>query len=165
MPVVSETTVPRFSVALLVVAIASVLVAPASSAETGSCRAIGFTASSAYSGASRVVAEWVAAWRADRFARMAALSQVSWRRRTQGATSLLRDQYGFKDPVGFRITRVRRITGVAAEVTFRVDYRTFKVEHVLIAAMVIREDRNGNPSPAGAWGVNPISTLRESPAC
>jgi hypothetical protein len=29
--------------------------------------------------------------------------------------------------------------------------------------MVIREDKRGNPSAIGQWGVNPISTLREDP--
>lgn len=155
----------RLSVTLVALTTAILLAVATSPAGTGKCRAISFTPPSAYSGAARVVAEWVAAWRADRFARMAALSQVSWRRRTPGAAGRLRDQYGFKDVVGFRILRVRRITTVAAEVTFRVDYRTFKLERVRISAMVIREDRNGNPSPAGAWGVNPISTLGEDPAC
>ncbi len=137
----------------------------ASSAHTAACGRIGFTSPSAYTGVNRVVADWVAAWRARKFRTMALLSQVSWRLRTPGAASLLSDQYGFKKVVGFRIVRSRKLSPVAARVTFRVDYRTFKLERVLITAMVIREDRAGNPSPIGSWGVNPISTLREEPAC
>ena len=33
---------------------------------------------------------------------------------------------------------------------------------ILVTAMVIREDKHGNPSTFGQWGVNPISTLREA---
>lgn len=151
--------------AILVALTTAMVLAVIAPAGTSKCRTIKFTPPSVYSGVARVVAEWVGAWRADRFARMVALSQVSWRKSNPGAASLLRAQYGFKDVVGFRILRVQRITAVAAQVTFRVDYRTFKLQQVRIPAMVIREDRNGNPSTSGAWGVNPISTLREDPAC
>jgi hypothetical protein len=137
----------------------------ASSARAATCPRIKFTSPSAYTGVTRVVAGWVAAWRAKNFKGMAALSEISWRRRTPGAASVLRDQYGFKDVVGFRVMRTRKLSTVAARVTFRVDYRTFKLYRVLITAMVVREDRGGNPSPVGSWGVNPTSTLAEKPAC
>lgn len=109
-----------------------------------------------------VVHDWVAAWKAKRFKLMAKLSEVSWRRRTTSAAQTLRDQYGFKDVLSYRFVRCTA-NSVSARVTFRVAYRTFKVSHVQITAVVVREDTLGNPSPTGHWGVNPISTLREDP--
>jgi hypothetical protein len=91
------------------------------------------------------------------------LSEVSWRLRTRGPVQTLRDQYGFKDVLSYRFVRCAVLSGVSARVTFRVKYRTFKVSHVQIRAMVIREDKSGHVSAVGRWGVNPISTLREDP--
>ncbi len=152
---------------LLVFTLAAIVVdaGGASSARPSACPGIKFTSPSAYTGVNRIVADWVAAWRVKNFKELVALSEISWRRRTRGAASELRDQYGFKDVLGFRITRTQKLSTVAERVTFRVDYRTFKVSRVFITAMVVREDRSGDPSAVGSWGVNPISTLRETPAC
>jgi hypothetical protein len=110
-----------------------------------------------------VVRDWVGAWKAKNFKRMNQLSEVSWRLRTRGPVQTLRDQYGFKDVLSYRFVRCAVLSGVSARVTFRVKYRTFKVSHVQIRAMVIREDKSGHVSAVGRWGVNPISTLREDP--
>jgi hypothetical protein len=109
---------------------------------------------------SSIVANWVAAWKAKNFKQMVQLSEQSWRLRTSGAVGTLRAQYGFKDVLSYRFVRCSA-SNVSARVTFRVKYRTFKLDSVEITAMVIREDRSGNLSALGRWGVNPISTLRE----
>jgi hypothetical protein len=105
---------------------------------------------------------WLAAWKLKNFKEMVKLSEQSWRLRTSGAVGQLRNQYGFKDLLNYQFIRCSA-TAVAARVTFRVDYKTFKRVRVRITGMVVREDRQGNPSPVGQWGVNPISTLREDP--
>jgi hypothetical protein len=110
-----------------------------------------------------VVRDWVGAWKAKDFKRMTQLSEVSWRLRTRGTIQTLRDEYGFKDVLSYRFVRCQVVTSVSARVTFRIKYRTFKVRHVQIRAVVIREDKRGNLSAVGRWGVNPISTLREDP--
>jgi hypothetical protein len=94
--------------------------------------------------------------------RMLQLSEVNWRRTTGNPIQALRADYDFKDVLSYRFVRCTA-SNVSARVTFRVKYRTFKVRHVQIRAMVIREDKRGNPSALGQWGVNPISTLREDP--
>lgn len=111
---------------------------------------------------SSVMQDWIAAWKAKKFRRMVALSQVSWRSRTSDAAGLLDAQYGFKDVLSYRFVRCAS-NSVTARVTYRVRYRTFKVSDVLITGNVIREDASGHPSATGRWGVNPISTLREKP--
>jgi hypothetical protein len=109
-----------------------------------------------------VVRDWVGAWKAKNFKRMTQLSEVSWLLRTRNPIQTLRDQYGFKDVLSYRFVRCAA-SSVSARVTFRVKYRTFKVSHVQIRAVVVREDKRGNPSALGRWGVNPISILREDP--
>jgi hypothetical protein len=113
--------------------------------------------------ATSVMRSWLAAWQAQNFRRMADLSEVSWRQRARGPVGELRDQYGFKDVVSYRFVRCSG-NSVSARVTFTVTYKTFKRVRVEITGMVLREDRDGAPSPVGRWGVNPISTLREDPA-
>jgi hypothetical protein len=110
-----------------------------------------------------VMKSWLAAWKSKNFRRMVELSEQSWRLRASGAVGQLRDQYGFKDVLSYRFVRCSG-SSVSARVTIGVTYKTFKRVHVRITGMVIREDRQGDPSPVGRWGVNPISTLRENPA-
>lgn len=128
----------------------------------GVAQAYQMTAEASCTAPAAVVRDWVGAWKAKSFKRMTELSEVSWRRRTDSPMQTLRDQYGFKDVLSYRFVRCAA-NATSARVTFQVKYRTFKVSRVRIAAMVIREDVSGNPSPSGRWGVNPISTLRENP--
>jgi hypothetical protein len=142
------------------IVICFVAIIAVSASTVGSSHASRSTTEASCSAPAGVVSQWVAAWKAKNFGRMVALSEVSWRLRTSGAVGTLRAQYGFKDVLAYSFVRCTA-NNVSARVTFRVKYRTFKVERVQITAMVLREDSRGNLSPSGRWGVNPISTLRE----
>jgi hypothetical protein len=135
----------------------------AAAAAVGAAQAREAAPAATCAGPASVVQEWVAAWKAKRFRRMAELSEAGWRRTESNPVGTLRNDYGFKDVLSYRFVRCPFATTVSARVTFRVKYRGFGLRRVQITAVVLREDARGDLSAFGDWGVNPISTLRETP--
>lgn len=105
----------------------------------------------------RAVAEFAAAWRDSDFERMSSFTEGSWRSGKKDPAGLLEPDYGFKHLRGFQIVNVDTRASVA-DVTFAVWYEaiTNRIDNKKITARVLRE--------SGKWGVNPISTLRETNA-
>ncbi len=112
--------------------------------------------------AERVFAEWLIAWKDRDFDRMATFSQKTWLDVHDNPAELLEAQYGFKELLGAEFTNIVRTTEVANEITTMIYYSLGSdVQEKQVTARVIREAAPYEPSPAGDWGVNPISTLAE----
>lgn len=112
--------------------------------------------------AERAFAEWLTAWKDRDFNRMAAFSQKTWLDGEDNPAETLEAQYGFKELLGAEFTNIVRTTEVANDIAATIHYSFGSdVQKKQITARVIREAAPYEPSPAGDWGVNPISTLRE----
>lgn len=111
-----------------------------------------------------VVAQFAAAWSKKDWDTMAAATQITWRDAEDDPGGTLRDWYGFKTVRGFEILNVTSNSDVSADVTFRVWYEvvTNQIEEHKITGRALKESAPNELNPAGIWGVNPLSTLRES---
>ena len=147
----------------LIAAVCATALIPVALLGTSPARASETTTTASCAVPAQVVSDWVGAWKAKNFKRMVALSQISWRLRTPNGIQTLRDMYGFKDVVSYRVLTCRANPMFGLDITFRVKYRFIGLKQVQIDARVIQEDASGYPSASGHWGVNPISTLREEP--
>ena len=114
--------------------------------------------------AEQTLANWVAAWRDEDWQRMANLSQLTWADVEPDPVGILDAWYGFKTLKGFEVKDIDRISEVATDVTFVVQYEAFtnQIDKKEITAKVIRETAPYEPSAQGEWGVNPISALAET---
>jgi hypothetical protein len=114
--------------------------------------------------AERAFAEWLTAWKDKDFNRMAAFSESDWRNSESDPAAVLEAQYGDVELIGAEFTDVVRTSDVANDITatiYRLGFFGTDVLKKRITARVFRETESGELSPAGEWGVNPISTLRE----
>ena len=94
---------------------------------------------------------------------MLAYTQLTWADRDDPAGTLAAF-YDFKTLKGFEIIRTEPVSDIMTDVTLVVKYEaiTNQVDTKEITARVIKEIAPFDPSPQGQWGVNPISTLRET---
>jgi hypothetical protein len=111
----------------------------------------------------RALAEYVAAWRDEDWARMVSYAQKTWVDAESDPAATLEAMYDFRALKGFEVKEITRISEVTSDITFAVSYEAIpnQIDRKEITARVIRETAPYNPSPQGAWGVNPLSTLRE----
>ena len=114
--------------------------------------------------AERAFAEWLAAWKAKDFVRMAAFSEQDWQNSEGDPAATLQAFYGDTELLGAEFTNKDRTSEVASDITatiYRLNFFDTDVLKKRITARIFRETEAGELSPIGEWGVNPISTLRE----
>ncbi len=110
----------------------------------------------------RAFAEFLISWQEKDWDRMAKFTQKTWSSKEKNPAEMLDAWYGFKDLLGAEITKKSSVSDVTMDITATIYYAVgSKIETKMITARVIREVAPYTPSPKGAWGVNPISTLRE----
>ena len=112
----------------------------------------------------RVVAEFISAWKARNWDKMAGWADAESRNRESDLAGQLRAQYDFKTLKGFEIQKVVRVSNVAADVTYAIWYDSefSGLAAKVVKAKVLKMTSDGTLSAGGKWGVNPISVLREN---
>lgn len=113
--------------------------------------------------AERTLAEYVLAWKNQDWNRMVTFAQKTWVSVEPDPAGLLEAWYDFKTLKGFEIKDVKKVSEVATDITFIVQYEavTNQISKKQIVAKVIKETAPYTPSQQGQWGVNPLSALRE----
>lgn len=114
--------------------------------------------------AERTLAEYVLAWKNQDWNRMVTFAQKTWVSVEPDPAGLLEAWYDFKTLKGFEIKDVKKVSEVATDITFIVQYEavTNQISKKQIVAKVIKETAPYTPSQQGQWGVNPLSALRET---
>jgi hypothetical protein len=113
--------------------------------------------------------KFLEAWKAQNWAAMASLTQLTWRARHADPAVWLEEAYGHKLLAGFEIETSQAISPSASRVSVAVKYKLASskgfgrspLRTKQIDVMVICESAAYQPTPTGQWGINPISALRE----
>lgn len=113
------------------------------------------------------VRAWLDAWRRRDFSAMVMQCQATWirvnRQFVRSPSSWLADAFGSKALLTADVTGITT-NGAMAMVNVRVSYRDRRGLHrCRLRIKVICEEAPYRPSPAGVWGVNPITALNERP--
>lgn len=132
------------------------------------------------------LAEFLQAWQNENWQKMAGVTQLTWRDGLSDPATDLRLMFGFKDLLGAEIgkredageawevynefvdasgldspavSEGESVASVGATLYYSITNNSVKTVHV--APMILREVAAYEPDPSGAWGINPLSMLKE----
>ena len=112
--------------------------------------------------------QFLEAWKLQAWSKMADRCQATWRSKHADPAAALCQLYELRQLESFEIKDVIRLSDSAYRVPVRIKYRVSaakgfgqsRLKTAQLLAMVICESAPYRPTSEGAWGVNPISTMR-----
>lgn len=112
----------------------------------------------------RAFVDFLTSWQDKDWSGMTNYTQLTWASEENNPTDTLEAWYGFKDLLGATINDKRVISNTTVDIIATIYYSIGNgaVVQKDIKARVICESAPFQPSTSGKWGINPVSTLRES---
>ena len=103
------------------------------------------------------------AWKDNNWSEMLKHTQKTWRSKGNNNSEMLKNWFYLKDLLTFKVLRIEAISNSCVDILLSIKYvfGDSKLKETKIRARVICETEPYKPDPEGAWGVNPISILRE----